>query len=73
MSNQKAIAKAKNSKGTIFVLVDNGDGTYTVLKLSENYDGRVRGGLSKRWVYLNNANNVSETEARKVYNRRVAA
>ena len=69
----KAIAKAANRKGVVYALVDNADATFTVYKLCENYDGKVKGGISKQWRYVAGVDRVSEEKARVVYNRRVAA
>lgn len=47
---RKCIAKLMNKKTKIvFALVDNGDDTFTVLKLCENYDGKVKDGIRKTW------------------------
>ena len=50
---RKCIAKLMNQKTkTIFALVNNGDDTFSVLKLCENYDGKVKGGIRKTWRYV---------------------
>ncbi len=47
---RKCIAKLMNENTkTVFALVNNGDETFSVLKLCENYDGKVRGGIRKTW------------------------
>jgi len=39
--------KAQNKAGTFFSLVKLENGNYLVYKLCSNYDGNVRGGISK--------------------------
>ena len=67
----QCIAKQINQKTqAIFALIDNGDTTFSVLKLCENYDGHVRGGIRKTWRSV--VDKVSETTARQTFNRRTA-
>lgn len=47
--SRKCIAKLANSKKTVFALIDNGNETFSVLKLCENYDGNVHGGIRRTW------------------------
>ena len=52
----KCIDKDQNSSGAWFALVQNDDLTYKVMKLCSNYDGKVLGGISKTWRYVDNRN-----------------
>ncbi len=67
--NFKAIAKNTNTVGTVFALVEYENGTYGVYKLCSNYDGNVRGGITKIWRYVEK--DLSEETARNLYNRRL--
>jgi hypothetical protein len=71
-TTRKCIEKKANQKGTVFALVVN-DAAYqsfSVLKLCENYDGKVRGGIRKTWrTVLASAN---EAAARELFTRRIA-
>ena len=57
---KKTATKAKNKEGTIYAFgrdkkLDGQPeerGGYVVWKLSQNYAGDVRGGISKKWVYV---------------------
>jgi len=67
---RKIAAKLQNKKsGFIYALVNNGDGTYSVLKQWQNYNGRVRGGFTVRWTEP--CKNVSKETARKYFYEKV--
>jgi len=72
----KAIEIKKNQNGIQYGLFaihtglssDADDCTYAVYKLCENYNGKVRGGISKTWRYVEK--NLPFEEALKLFNRR---
>lgn len=67
---RKCIAKLMNKKTkTIYALVNNGDETFDVLKLCENYNGKVRGGISKTWRTI--VSKVDGIAARHVFYNKV--
>lgn len=60
-----------NSKGTTFGLGrDKNTGKFAVCKLSENYDGKVRGGIRKSWCVV--ANGLEYDDARALFDRKTA-
>ena len=67
MAKNLGIKKGKNKKGETIVLTYNGE-SYGVWRLCENYDGKVRGGISKTWRYI--VTKTNKAEAEKVFNRR---
>lgn len=47
---RKVAAKLMNKKTkVVYALVNNGDETFSVLKLCGNYNGQVRGGMAYTW------------------------
>ena len=66
-ATRKAIAKRTNSKGITYALVTDGT-MFEVWKLCENYNGNVRGGISKTWRYVKK--DMLEQEARKLFDIR---
>ena len=71
MWNGKCIAKKANPKGEVFALCSMTRGGFSVLKLCENHDHNVRGGIRKTWRYVVSA--ATEMEARTVFDRRCGA
>ena len=67
---RKAIKKGQNSKGKVYAVVTDGI-TFEVWALCENYDAKVHGGISKSWRYVQKG--MSESDAMKVFNKRVSA
>ncbi len=68
---RKCIAKLMNEKTrTIFALIDNGNETFSVLKLCENYSGRVHGGIAKTWRIV--VSNVDKIAARHCFYNRIS-
>jgi len=73
----KTATRAKNKAGTIYAFgredeLDGkpvGFGGYQVWKLCENYDGNVKGGISKTWRYV--AKDMPYGEAVKMMNRKL--
>jgi len=52
-ANGNWVGKKKTAGGVILMLGRcKTTNSYGVWKLKENYDGRVRGGISKRWAYI---------------------
>jgi hypothetical protein len=68
-SNMKAIEIKTNKRGIKFALTTDGE-TYGVWKLSENYDGRVRGGIRKSWRWVEQG--VTKEQAEKTFKRRTS-
>lgn len=67
---RKVAAKLQNKKtGFVYALVNNGDGTFSVLKRWENYDGKVRSGISYRWTEP--CKSVSKAQAREYFYEKV--
>jgi len=52
----------KSAKGVIYAPGKSNTG-YTVYKLCENYDGRVRGGTRKTWRVVADGLSLEETKA----------
>jgi hypothetical protein len=68
--SRKCIAKLMNKKTkSIYALVDNGNDTFSVLKLCENYNGQVKGGISKTWRYV--VSNVDKIAAKHSFYNKV--
>jgi hypothetical protein len=65
----KAVSKLANKKGTVFALVAMTDGSWQVMKLCSNYDGKVRGGIRNTWRLVEK--NMKEADARNLYSRRL--
>ena len=63
-----SIKKGVNKKGKIFCIGTYDNEKHTVYTLCENYDGNVRGGISKSWRCV--VQNVSLEEAEVVFKRR---
>jgi len=53
---------AKSSKGVIYAPGKSATG-YTVYKLCENYDGRIRGAVRKTWRVVADGLTLEETKA----------
>ncbi|KGC37670.1 hypothetical protein [Burkholderia pseudomallei] len=70
MPQRNAIERKANAKGVVFALVTDG-ATWEVWKLCENYNGKVRGGISKTWRYVEKG--MTEQAARAMFGRRTAA
>lgn len=66
---RKCIEKRASKNGAVFALIDNGNSTFGVLELCENYDGQVRGGIRKTWRYVKAAV-LNEQQAREIFIRR---
>ena len=74
---KKTATKAKNKEGTIYAFgrdkkldgQPEEKGGYIVWKLSQNYAGDVRGGISKKWVYVKK--DLSYSDAVKLMNKRL--
>ena len=74
---KKTATKAKNKEGTIYAFgrdkkldgQPEEKGGYIVWKLSQNYAGHVRGGISKKWVYVKK--DLSYSDAVKLMNKRL--
>lgn len=67
--SRKTISKKANPKGVVFALVSDGT-TWEVWKLCENYNSQVRGGIERRWRYVEKG--MSESDARALFERRTA-
>ena len=63
----RTVETAKNKSGALFRLMER-NGKFSVFKLCRNYCGQARGGIAAVWRYV--ALDVSETEARAIFNRR---
>lgn len=57
----------KSAKGVVFA-IGQSDSGYLVFKLCENYDSKVRGGISKTWRYV--ADKLTLAQAKDELNRR---
>ena len=69
---RKCIAKLMNQKTkTVFALVSDGGDAFSVLKLCENYNGQVRGGISKTWRTV--VSGVDKTAARHCFYKKVGS
>ena len=74
---KKTATKAKNKEGTIYAFgrdkkldgQPEEKGGYIVWKLSQNYAGHVRGGISKKWVYVKK--DLAYSDAVKLMNKRL--
>ena len=74
---KKTATKAKNKEGTIYAFgrdkkldgQPEEKGGYIVWKLSQNYAGDVRGGISKKWVYVKK--DLAYSDAVKLMNKRL--
>lgn len=67
---RKCIAKLMNQKTkTVFALVNDGDETFSVLRLCENYDGKVRGGIARTWRTV--ASKVDKIAARDCFYKKI--
>ena len=77
---KKCLDKQTSPKtGERYALVDNGNGTFSVMTLCSNYDGHVPGGVRQTWR-VSRANpkggslhfevNVDEATARKFFSKR---
>ena len=64
------VEKRENQAGAIFALVKMADGSFSVWKLAENYNGSAKGGMTKTWRYVERG--LTETAARDLFTRRVA-
>lgn len=67
-ANRKTIIKKENKKGTVFALI-RGDESWEVWRLAENYNGAVKGGLSKTWRYVEKG--LTEEKAKQLFDRRI--
>ena len=65
----KAFSTTLLGMGTVFALLSDGV-TWEVWKLCENYSRECVGGIKKTWRYVKKQ--MSENEARELFNRRVA-
>lgn len=65
-----SVFEGKNKVGTRFAIWrENRKGTYSVMKLCANYNGRVRGGIKYTWRYLEKG--LDWAAARDLCNRRL--
>lgn len=73
MTKGKAIEIRMNRANLRMALVQYADGTYGCYLRKENYNGRVRGGISFTWVYCEKCHHVTEDEARKYFSKHTRA
>jgi hypothetical protein len=66
-TTRNTVSKKANVNGVVFALITDGI-TWEVWKLCENYNGQVRGGMEKRWRYVEKG--MTEDAARKMFERR---
>ena len=74
---KKTATKAKNKEGTMYAFgrdkkldgQPEEKGGYSVWKLKQNYAGGVRGGISKKWVYVEK--DLSYSDAVKLMNKKL--
>lgn len=67
-TSRKAIAKQANAKGVMFALVQ-GDESFEVWVLRENYNRECKGGMKKTWRYV--AQGLTRDAAEKLFTRRI--
>lgn len=58
--------KATNQVGTLFAIKTLENGNALVMKLCSNYDGNVRGGISKKWRCVQPTVRMSGTDFNKM-------
>lgn len=62
----KLIKKAQNKAGTWFAIAQLDNGNQVVYKLCSNYNGNVRGGISKSWRGVMTNPRMNNTEFQKM-------
>jgi hypothetical protein len=67
---RKAIKHGTDGRGRKMALVDNADGTFTVLVKCANYAGHVRGGIAYTWRVMGDSQRMARDAADALFNRR---
>ena len=66
---RKLVTSGENKKGTKFCVVNDNE-SFEVWKLCENYNGKVRGGIEKKWRYVSKGLDLDG--AMNLFNRRLS-
>jgi hypothetical protein len=67
---RRAIKHGRDGKDRKLALVDNGDGSFTVLVKSPHYASHVRGGIAYTWGWAGTSQRMPQEEAEALFNRR---
>ena len=67
---RRAIKHGRDAKDQKLALVDNRDGTFTVLVKRGNYASHVRGGIAYSWGWAGTSERMPQEEAEALFNRR---
>jgi len=68
MAKPRCVERKADSKGRVYARVADPDGTWRILRLCENYNGKVHGGIKKTWRYV--AKGLSRDDAISLFDRR---
>ena len=67
---RRAIKHGRDAKDQKLALVDNRDGTFTVLVRCANYASHVRGSIAYTWRWAGDSERMPQAEAEAYFNRR---